>query len=87
MLKAYLCPFAAIRDGRKKFEHRKNDRDYQVGDCLVIQEFNQNTEKFTREAVLMRVTYVLDGGKCGQCCVQPGFCVLSLEPWDKQAGK
>lgn len=31
--------FARVQSGQKTFEIRKNDRDYQVGDILVLQEF------------------------------------------------
>jgi hypothetical protein len=76
-LKAWPAPFAAVRDGSKRFEHRNNDRKYRVGDVLVLQEYNPDTSKFTGEAVAMRVTYILPGGKC---CVKDGYCVLSIAP-------
>lgn len=38
-LKCWPDMFAAIRASTKTFELRKNDRDYQVGDVLNLQEF------------------------------------------------
>lgn len=32
--------FARLQSGQKTFEIRKNDRDYQVGDILVISEYD-----------------------------------------------
>ncbi|MGC4668415.1 DUF3850 domain-containing protein, partial [Enterococcus hirae] len=32
--------FEAVTSGRKKFEIRKNDRDYKVGDRLYLREWN-----------------------------------------------
>jgi len=55
--------FAAIRDGSKPFEVRRNDRDYQVGDVLVLAEwtFLPGTESFgfTGQEEARRVSYVL----------------------------
>lgn len=40
-LKTWLPYFDAIVDGTKLFEVRKNDRDFQVGDCLRLIPFDQ----------------------------------------------
>lgn len=38
------CPqfYKEVKAGNKTFELRKNDRDYKVGDILVLQEYNPN---------------------------------------------
>lgn len=61
-LKTWPEYFAAIIDGRKRFELRKNDRDYQVGDLLVLQEYDPITRTFTKEMIAKRVTYMIVGG-------------------------
>lgn len=78
VLKAWPAPFEAMRAGRKTFEYRQNDRDFQVGDCLVLQEYNPETDSLTREALSVRVIYLLAGGQFG---VPKGYCVMSVEPW------
>ena len=38
-LKTWPEPFASIRSGAKTHEIRRNDRDYQVGDTLLLGEW------------------------------------------------
>ncbi len=38
-LKCWPEPFAAVRDGRKRFEFRKDDRGFAVGDVLELKEW------------------------------------------------
>lgn len=39
-LKIYPKYFEAILDGKKTFEIRKDDRDFQVGDSIVLKEWD-----------------------------------------------
>ena len=39
-LKCYSQYFQRIVTGQKTFEIRKNDRDFQVGDTLILREFD-----------------------------------------------
>ena len=39
-LKIYKKYFNAILDGRKKFEIRRNDRGFQVGDNVILREWD-----------------------------------------------
>lgn len=63
-------------------EYRKDDRDFQVHDCLVLQEYLPDKDTFTSFALSMRVTHVLRGGQFG---VPEGYCVMSIEPWNMRA--
>jgi ASC-1-like (ASCH) protein len=63
--------------GRKTFEVRKDDRDFQVGDTLVLREWNPQSESYTGRDVVSEVTYILQGGQFG---VEEGYCVLALKP-------
>ncbi|VEF93151.1 Domain of Uncharacterised Function with PDB structure [Streptococcus pseudoporcinus] len=40
MLKCYPEYFEAIMDGTKTFEYRYNDRDFKVGDELLLREYD-----------------------------------------------
>lgn len=42
ILKTWSDPFLAVEDGSKRFEFRKNDRDYQIGDTLLLQMYDPN---------------------------------------------
>lgn len=50
--------FEAVTSGRKQFEIRKNDRDYEVGDRLYLREWNG--ENFTGDSYKAEVTYITD---------------------------
>ena len=47
----------AIVDGRKTYEIRKNDRGYQVGDQLLLREWDPGSETYSSRTVLAEVTY------------------------------
>lgn len=51
--------FEAQLKGIKKFEVRVNDQDYQVGDILVLQEYNPK-RGYTGKYLHVEITYILD---------------------------
>lgn len=55
--------FEAVIKGEKTFEIRKNDRGYQVGDILALNEFDNNSNKYTDRSALVSVDYILDDEK------------------------
>lgn len=83
-LKTWPSFFQDVRDGKKRFEVRKNDRGFSSGDHLVLHEFTPDETKpvadcYTGRAVTAQVGFVLYGGESGQFGVQPGYCVMSLQ--------
>jgi len=53
--------FNEVRNGTKTFEIRKNDRDFQVGDIVILKEYNADWtigEK-TGNEIEVRITYIL----------------------------
>ncbi len=74
-LKTHPEPFAAIQSGRKTFELRWDDRDFQVGDVLVLREWDQEMG-YTGDVLARRVSYLLLGEAWG---LPPGFVIMSLE--------
>lgn len=59
-LKTWPEFFQAVREGRKPFEIRRNDRDFKEGDKLRLEEFDPKTGKFTGEVEWVEVGYMLD---------------------------
>jgi hypothetical protein len=77
-LKTWPQFFRAIKSGTKTFEVRKNDRDYHVGDTLVLLEYDALNNKFSGEELRKRVTYMLDPVD-EFFGVKPGYVVMALE--------
>lgn len=48
----------AVLDGRKTYEVRKNDRGYQVGDQLLLREWDPTSDTYLSRATLTEVTYM-----------------------------
>lgn len=62
--------FIPVLDGLKTAELRKNDRDFKVGDTLVLMEYNG---EYTGDGCERLVTHVADVGS-----YLPGFVLLSM---------
>jgi hypothetical protein len=83
-LKTWPEYFQAIVEGKKPFEYRLNDRDYQVGDVLHLREFVPPTDPenlqdvayYTGRTLKRTVTYILDD-KLGPT-MKAGFVVMGL---------
>jgi hypothetical protein len=76
-LKTWPDFFEAMVSGKKRFEVRKNDRDFQIGDILILKEWIPTGEFFTGREAYFYVDYILDAPKFG---VRDGFVVMSLRP-------
>ena len=79
-LKTHPAPFQAVLDDKKRFEYRKNDRNFQVGDSLRLREWAPDspaatTGNYTGREIHARVTYMLAKGYG----LPDGFVILSIE--------
>lgn len=68
--------------GRKKAELRFNDRDFKVGDWLILQDFDPVKESFSGREVSVEVTHVL----ANTPHLKPGYVLLS-HGWPGQTFK
>jgi len=66
--------FNDIADGTKTFDLRKNDRDYQVGDTIVFEEFKPRLGTYTGELVTCRIGHMLKEFPG----LMPGYVILGL---------
>ena len=75
--------FQASWNGQKSWEIRKNDRDYQVGDALVLEETKYTGEEmktgewpleYTGRKLLLEVEFILPGPVYG---LQDGWVIMS----------
>lgn len=83
-LKILPSHFSAVKDGRKKFEVRKNDRFYKEGDEVLLEEFvpqsywdpeDPKSDEYSGEFLHRKITYILRGGQFG---IEAGYVVLGL---------
>lgn len=73
-LKTWTDFYQDVWDGKKRFEIRKNDRDFKVGDILLLREYEFFTGNYTERWAKFSIEFMLDGG----FGLENGFCVLSL---------
>lgn len=65
--------FEKVVSKEKLFEIRYNDRNFQVGDTLKLQEYKGGT--YTGRIIYVKVTYILQGFEG----LQPNYVVLSVQ--------
>lgn len=75
--------FKFVEIGEKKFELRKNDRGFKVGDTILLREWDPDSE-YTGNAFTARISYVLED--CEEYGLKPGHCILSWK-WGRRIRK
>jgi len=81
-LKSWPEFFEPVFKGVKNFELRIDDRKFNVGDILLLREWDDKQRKYTGRSVRRIVTYKLEG--LGQGAIPPfhglarGYAILSL---------
>lgn len=61
-----------VMTGKKKFELRKNDRDFKVGDLFVLREWKNG--KYTGRYFIQSIRYILKD--CEKFGLQKDFCIF-----------
>ncbi|MGL9969451.1 DUF3850 domain-containing protein [Enterococcus sp. DIV1420a] len=68
--------FEAVVSGNKRFEIRKNDRNYQKGDILRLNEYQYG--QYTGNVNIAEITYITDYAQ------QDGYVVLGIELFEDE---
>jgi hypothetical protein len=90
-LKTWPNAFAAVVAGTKRFEWRKDDRGFEVGDVLVLKEYDPHRRDYVYHyadlvspvpnSIRVRVTYIARGVHE----IPNGYCIMSIVPEDADA--
>lgn len=82
IVKSWTWLFQAIKSGIKTHDIRDmTERDYKVGDQLMLREFDQTKGEYTGEALLVDITYITDNKTpCAfsSACLDKKFGILSI---------
>ena len=62
--------FQAVSIGDKTFKKRKNDRDFHVGDYLILKEWNDG---YTGREITAEITYITDYEQ------KDGYVVMAIQ--------
>jgi ASC-1-like (ASCH) protein len=76
-LKTIQPYYQQVVDGEKKFELRINDRNYKVGDHLVLMEYDYIKGELTQRLSEYKATNIFADAEYG---ISNGFVVISIEP-------
>lgn len=74
-LKTWPECYQAMANKIKTFEVRKNDRDFKVGDYLILEEWDPETKKYTGNRMDASIDYILGGGEFG---IKKDYVVMSI---------
>lgn len=82
-LKSWPEVFRLIVEGRP-FDIRKNDRNYRVGDVLVLREYEPNNTSYSGRECRRTISHIMDGiGPGGITPVHGlarGYAILAFAP-------
>lgn len=73
--------FSDVKSGKKNFEVRLNDRNYQVGDVIKLMEFDVNSCSYSGRIVYRQVMYILTGFND---VLAPNYIVMALSKVSKK---
>ncbi|MFH6786298.1 DUF3850 domain-containing protein [Methylobacterium sp. MA0201] len=82
-VKSWPHLFEATLNGTKKHDMRRaSDRDYNVGDFLLLKEFDPKKGTYTGRQLRAKITYITSAEfPCALSAqgLSEGYCILSLE--------
>ena len=78
-LKSWPEYFRAVASGLKRFELRLDYRPFEIGDTLILEEWNPATAEYTGNVEVLRVTYLMTHDPTVPFSPSPGWIIMSLE--------
>lgn len=73
--------YQEIIAGRKTHDLRKNDREFNIGDYIVLREWSE-LDGYTGGVATVEITYITDvDSPCAYspAALHPAFCILSIK--------
>jgi hypothetical protein len=80
-LKLHPQYFQHVADGIKNFEIRRDDRNFQICDCLMLREYDVFSG-YSGRIITREILYIYRGEYC-----KDGYCILSFKPKDLEENK
>lgn len=78
-IKVWPPYFQQTADGNKTWELRVDDRDYHVGDILVMKEWVPAITSYTGRVIEARVTYIVKSSEETKFFALPsGMCIMTI---------
>ena len=82
--KTWPSKFEEVLLGKKQFEARLANENYQVGDTIILEEWNPETKTYTGRTITKKITYVLKTKEMPQYWPKEevekyGLAILSLK--------
>ena len=68
--------FTDVISGKKTFEIRKNDRPFEKGDLLALNEYDADRKCYTGNSCLVYIDYILEDAEY----VKNGMAVMAIKP-------
>jgi len=81
-LKCWPEFFEPIKAGNKTHDlRRSDDRDFQVGDRILLEEYDPEKRTYTGRKLVVRITYITSSDlpcALSKVALHPDFCILSI---------
>lgn len=71
--------FLHQQNGTKLFELRFDDRNYQIGDTFLSQEYDHVKKEYTGKEINFSIAYILRGKYAELFGLKKGYCILQLK--------
>lgn len=82
VLKCWPKFFEPITEGKKRHDLRRaGDRDFRVGDLMLLREFSPEAGTYTGRDCVVRITYItsaLEPCALSEQALHEDFCILSI---------